>query len=97
MKHLFNVQGLQVVQIKPHITNRKHFFDTTPYEEVDTLQMDKDFMSIMKEILVKNKETLEVWNVFYPIRSAYIPTLTNLMLNVGYYHTTLKVLNNLVL
>ena len=60
--------------------------------------MDKDLISILVDVLAKNRNTLEVWNVFYPIRSAYLPIFTTKMINAAIKENpNLKILNNLKL
>lgn len=48
------------------------------------------------DILSKNKNTLEIWNVFYPVRSSYLPIFTTKMINAALKENpNMKILNNL--
>ena len=50
------------------------FFENSP--EIED-KMDKDVMSLIKHILSSRKQTIKVWNVFYPIKSGYLKTLSH--------------------
>ncbi|CDW87707.1 UNKNOWN [Stylonychia lemnae] len=95
-KKVYNLNNLQVLNIKLSVQNLKHFFNVDPVRLNSLFQHDKDFISIVVDVLAKNKDTLEVWNLFYPIRSAYLPIFTTKIINAALKENLiLKVLNNL--
>ncbi len=49
------------------------------FEDSDEIEdkMDKDVMSLIKHIMSSRKQSLKVWNVFYPIKSGYLKTLSH--------------------
>jgi hypothetical protein len=69
-----NLTHLETVHVKLLSPSHRSFFEF-PVEIEDRL--DKDVMSLIKHILTSRKQTLKVWNVFYPVKAGYLKTLSH--------------------
>ena len=74
LSRLVSLSTLETVHVKLALHSPRLFFEAMGDIED---KLDKDVMSLTKHILTSRKQSLKIWNVFYPVKAGYLKTMSH--------------------